>query len=218
MPDVTVIDYGVGNLASVRNAFRSIGVAAETATAPRDLNAADVLVLPGVGAFSHCMDQIDHHGLREFLIDYSHSGRPLLGICVGMQVLFEQSTEFGSTAGLGLVPGGISRLEATSSSTGRAKVPHVGWAPLTPTRPWEGTFLEGLDSRASYYFVHSYAPRASDPAILAEAHHGPTSFGAVVGLGNTFGCQFHPERSGPAGLAFLRSIVTAMSRRDSTTE
>ncbi len=213
MFEVTIIDYGVGNLTSIRNAFQSIGVPARTAKNTRDVQDPDLLVLPGVGAFSHCMEEIARRGFTEFLIDYSLSGKPLLGICVGMQVLFEESAEFGATAGLGVMPGRISRLEASVNRTDRVKVPHVGWAPLKRTRSWEMTVLDGLDSRAYYYFVHSYALRSTSPETLADVSHGPDLFGAVVGSGMTVGCQFYPERSGPAGLSFLRTIVTNVSHR-----
>lgn len=213
MFEVTIIDYGVGNLTSVRNAFQSIGVPARTVENTRDVQDPGLLVLPGVGAFSHCMEEITRRGFRDFLIDYSLSGKPLLGICVGMQVLFEESSEFGATAGLGVMPGRISRLEASVNGTDRVKVPHVGWAPLEPSRAWELTVLDGLDSRAYYYFVHSYALRSTPPETLAHVSHGPAVCGAVVGSGMTVGSQFHPERSGPAGLDFLRTIVTNVSRR-----
>jgi len=212
MFEVTIIDYGVGNLTSVRNAFQSLGVRAKTVGNTRDVQDPDLLVLPGVGAFSHCMEEIARRGFTDFLIDYSLSGKPILGICVGMQVLFEGSSEFGATAGLGVIPGRISRLEASVNQTDRVKVPHVGWAPLVASRSWEQTVLEGLDSRAFYYFVHSYALRSTSPETLANVSHGPALFGGVVGSGMTVGCQFHPERSGPAGLDFLRTIVTNVSR------
>ncbi len=212
MFDVAVVDYGVGNVTSVRNAFLAIGTSARTATTPQDLQTADLLVLPGVGAFAHCMQQLKSHGLTEFLIDYSRSDGPLLGICVGMQMLFEQSLEFGTTPGLGLVPGVVRKLSECPEGKDRVKVPHVGWAQLNASRPWASTMLNGLDDRAFYYFVHSYAPEVHSDGIIADASHGGTTFGAVAGHGRTLGCQFHPERSGRAGLDFLRVIVTNVSK------
>jgi len=209
---VAITDYGVWNLRSVHNAFQAVGGASRIATDRKDLAKADLLVLPGVGAFSHCMRQLKKVGLTELVIEHSRSNRPLLGICVGMQMLFEQSSEFSLAGGLGLIAGHVSRLKESSSATELVKVPHVGWAPLVQCRPWEGTVLEGLDTRSHYYFVHSYAPAVHSQDIVAAARHGSEEFGAVAARGNTLGCLFHPERSGAAGLEFLRVIMKNLTQ------
>lgn len=205
---VSVVDYGSGNLLSVCRALRHCGaevIQVETAAA---IAAADRLVVPGVGAMADSMRGLEKRGLVEPIRDYAGSGRPLLGICVGMQVLFEASDEFGDTPGLGLLPGRVVRLPRLGEGGQIRKVPHIGWNTLLPRQAWPGTILAGLSSTAYVYFLHSYAAEPADDALrLADCDYEGTKICAAVRKGNLYGCQFHPEKSGEVGLSILSGFL-----------
>lgn len=207
---VTVVDYGVGNLLSIRRALETAGAGTVMATTPEQVSAADLLLLPGVGAFAHCAGNLADAGLAEPVAAFAASGKPFLGICVGMQLLFDRSLEFGETKGLGLIPGTVEQIP-TEDEGGRRKVPHIGWAPLTPGDggDWSDTPLAPLTPGDSWaYFVHSFSGRPSDPAtLLAEADYRGFPVCAAVRRDNVCGVQFHPEKSGPVGLAVLRQFL-----------
>jgi glutamine amidotransferase len=201
--NVAVIDYGMGNRRSVEKALEHVGAAA-TITADHDeLRAADGLVLPGVGAFPQAMRNLDALGLPNLIHELVAEGLPLLGICLGMQLLLDASDELGRTTGLGLIPGHVTRLE-----TGGLRVPHIGWnevrfersSPLTAELPEAG---------APFYHVHSYATRPSDPDTIVGTTEYGERFATIVARGPVFGVQFHPEKSSREGLRMLDAFVGA---------
>jgi len=199
---VVVVDYGLGNLLSVARAVHAAGGEAEITSDAARIAAAERVILPGVGAFGDGMKGLRERGLIEPLRAYAASGRPLLGICLGMQLFMDGSEEFGAHEGLGLVPGAVARLPG--GGTAGLKLPHVGWSGLRPAGSWSGTPLEGIADGAEFYFVHSYAAVPSDPAQrLANCAYGEGVFCAALRRGSIIGCQFHPEKSGPAGLNIL---------------
>ena len=190
---IGLIDYGAGNLFSVRTALARLGRPVKTVEAPEDLAGADRLILPGVGHFGAAVDRLNSAGLVVGLKSWAAAGRPLLGICLGMQLLFEESEEDGGRhPGLGLVAGRVVRLRGPRRL-------HLGWNAVVPLRTEAAGIVPGF-----YYFVHGFVPRPADPAgVLAESRFGKTSFPAAVGRGSVLGVQFHPEKSGSAGLDFL---------------
>lgn len=211
-PAVVLIDYGVGNLLSVSRALQACGGTVEQTGDPDRLIRADRAVLPGVGAFGGCMDALARHGLAEAVRAFARSGKPLLGICVGMQMLFDTGEEFGRHDGLGLLPGTVGPIPAVKAAGGRRKVPHIGWNALWPAHgrsSWSGGILAGTPPGRSVYFVHSFAALPAAPEDLqAIADYDGYPVTAVVERGNIAGCQFHPEKSGPVGLGMLRSFLS----------
>ncbi len=212
MTSVTVVDYGVGNLLSVRRAFEHLDCEVVLTGSADRIAVAERLVLPGVGAFGDCIGELDARGLIEPVLDFVRTGRPLLGICVGMQMLFEGSDEFGEHRGLCLLPGRVSRIPTSDRAGNPIRVPHIGWSPLL--RPVHmngepaGTFLAGSDFGASVYFVHSFAALPDEATdTLAEVDYGGHRVMAAVARGNIMGSQFHPEKSGKVGLAMLRRFA-----------
>ncbi len=210
-PRVTIIDYGLGNLFSLRRALGYLGAEPETASTPREVEQAEQLILPGVGAFGDGMRQLRERGLVDPVRRAATEGVPLLGICLGMQLFFTESEEFGRHDGLGIFAGRVGRLAATAASGEPVKVPHVGWNALTPAPgglPWERSALQELAPGDSVYFVHSYVPSPEDGAVtVAEMAHGGHRYCAMVQRGAVVGCQFHPEKSGAVGLRILRHFL-----------
>jgi imidazole glycerol-phosphate synthase subunit HisH len=202
-PFIAVVDYGMGNRRSVQKALEHVGAQAAISAAPERLRAADGLVAPGVGAFPRAMQNINHLGLDRLLGEAAADGKPLLGICLGMQVLFESSSELTPTAGLGLLPGTVTRLQ-----TGGLRIPHIGWnevrfehnSPLTAGLPEAGR---------PFYHVHSMAVRPASAADVVGSTDYGERFATVVQRGNVFGVQFHPEKSSVDGLALLANFVRA---------
>lgn len=209
---VAIVDYGVGNLLSVSRAVIAAGGVPAMVCTPEEVADAERLLLPGVGAFGHCMDVLRARGLIQPIRDFAATGRPFLGICVGMQVLLDEGTEFGTHQGLGLIPGRVCRIPDIDSEGGAQKVPFVGWNRLLhpATRPdWSGTILDGLEDGAAWvYFTHSYAAFPENGADrLAEAGYSGHRLTAAVARDNIVGCQFHPEKSGPVGLGILTRFI-----------
>ena len=195
---IVIVDYGLGNLQSVRNGFVAAGFDTHVSSDPGDLARASGLVLPGVGAFGQAMENLRRTGLAPMLVERVRQGVPLLGICLGLQLLFECSEEMGDHAGLGLLPGKVVLFR-----NGR-KVPQVGWNDLLIRRPHP--LLEGIKSGDYVYFVHSYYVGCCDgEAVLATANYG-VEFPAVVGRGHVFGLQFHPEKSSRLGIRILSNF------------
>ena len=196
---IAIIDYGAGNLQSVEKALRYIGCDCQTTSDPAVLLAAKAAILPGVGAFGDTMENLRAQGLEEPIKAYIQSGRPFLGICLGLQVLFESSEESPGVPGLGVLEGKIVRLPEGPG----LKIPHIGWNSLDIRRP--GGLFAGQGADPFVYFVHSYYLQAEEDVVTATAGYG-VSIHAAVEKGNLWACQFHPEKSGEAGLQMLRSF------------
>ena len=194
---VGIIDYGVGNLFSLCSSFRAIGVEAFVSGDPEALAKADRLVLPGVGAFEDAAKKLRASGLEDFVRQQAAAGKPLLGICLGMQMLFEKSYEYGEHEGLGLLRGQVVPMEG--KLPGELKIPHMGWNKLEVR---QGKLLEEADG-AYVYFVHSFYAEGCADSLAAVTEYG-IPITAAVEQGNIYGCQFHPEKSGNVGLAILR--------------
>lgn len=207
---VTVLDYGLSNLLSVRRAFERLGAGVEVTGEAARIAGAQALVLPGVGAFGDGMRGLAGLGLIEPLRAAAAADVPLLGICLGMQMLFEESDEFGRHAGLGLIPGRVERLDPLDIDGAPQRVPHVGWDPLLPPAGAAGFLgaLAGCLPGQECYFVHSYAAKPAQSAHrLADTLYGGRAVCAAAGRGRVLGCQFHPEKSGPVGLAILEGFL-----------
>jgi imidazole glycerol-phosphate synthase subunit HisH len=198
---VVVVDYGIGNLHSVVKALRHEGADVVVSSEPSDVQHAERLVLPGVGAFADGMEGLRTRGLVEPVLEFAATGRPLLGICLGMQLLLAESVEFGHHKGLGIIEGTVTLIP---KAPGR-KVPHIGWNRIFPVgTSWTGTPLERLEPQTMMYFVHSYtAEPAHEEHRLADADYAGARISAAVCKGNVVGTQFHPEKSGTSGLAVL---------------
>ena len=198
-PPVALLDYGVGNLHSAAKALDRAGADVRVVPTVAEAAGAAGLVVPGVGAYGACLRGLASAGGPAAVAGWLEGGRPLLGICVGMQLLFEASEEGPVSDGVGVVPGKLRRL------TGQVKIPHIGWDEVT-VRPGSRLFA-GLGDGTRFYFVHSYAPEPDGEAVAAVCDYGGR-FAAAVEHGNLFGTQFHPEKSGAAGLALLANFVS----------
>ena len=198
MSGVAIIDYGVGNLRSVEKAFAATGCDAVISSDEETLRAAQRLVLPGVGAFGACMKALKERGFDRLVLEKASEGTPLLGVCVGMQMLFEESDEFGSTAGLGLLKGSVRRFG------NELVVPQVGWNRIQQKR--EHVLFDGVEDHSFCYFVHSFYCQPSDEeVVVGETEYG-RRYASVVARGNICGVQFHPEKSQDIGLRMLRNF------------
>ena len=199
MTSVAIIDYGVGNLRSVEKAFAAVGVEALVTRDRAALVDAERLVLPGVGAFATCIRELNRYGFGELIVERVNQGTPLLGVCVGMQMLFEESSEFGKTKGLGLLKGSVKRFD------GDLVVPHVGWNCVSQTT--SHSLFENIPQDSFFYFVHSYFCEPTDrDAAIGTTEYG-ASFVSTVAQKNVYGVQFHPEKSQSAGLRLLRNFT-----------
>ena len=196
---VGIIDYGVGNLFSLCSSFQAIGEEAFVSGDPERLKQADRLVLPGVGAFEDAAKKLRDSGMADFVRSQAAEGKPLLGICLGMQLLFEKSYEYGEHEGLGLLKGQVIPMAGRISPG--LKIPHMGWNKLEVTR---GRLLEGVNGEF-VYFVHSYYADGCGDSLAAVTEYG-APITAAVEQGSIFGCQFHPEKSGNVGLRILRAF------------
>ncbi len=207
---VSIIDYGLGNLKSVVSGFEYVGNDVKLIFSPDEILDAELLVLPGVGAFEDGMNGLKQRNLIDALIKYATSGKPLLGICLGMQLLMSESEEFGIHKGLNLIPGRVIRFsDPHTSKEKNYHVPQIGWNGIFPfnSNGWDNSILSGLPSNTLVYFVHSYYVVPNNPQhILAETQYGGQDFCSVLKKGNIYGCQFHPEKSGEVGLKILDSF------------
>ncbi len=206
MRPVAIVDYGMGNLRSVAKAFERLGRAAEVTRDPDRIASAPGVVLPGVGAFGACMANLTALGLVEPVKRAIASGRPFLGICLGMQLLFEESEEFGPVAGLGVLRGRVVRFDAAPE----LKVPHMGWNSLRVVR--RAPALAGIDDGEYVYFVHSYYPVPAEREVVATTTAYGLEFASSVVRDNVFACQFHPEKSQRVGLRLLENFVGVVGR------
>jgi imidazole glycerol-phosphate synthase subunit HisH len=201
---VAIIDYGVGNLRSVEKAFAATGCRVTVSSDETELRSAEKLVLPGVGAFGACMKALKERGFDRLVRERAREGTPLLGVCVGMQLLFEESEEFGSTPGLGLLKGRVRRFGSD------LVVPHVGWNRIHQRQPH--ALFEGIEDGSFCYFVHSFYCEPSDEAVVAGETEYGGRYASVVAERNICGVQFHPEKSQDVGLKMLRNFVHRLHR------
>jgi len=199
-PTIAVVDSGSGNLRSVERALAHVGGAPRLTGDPDAVRRADLVVVPGQGAFADCMAEMGRRGLGEAVREAVLAGRPYLGICLGLQILFEESEEHGPVAGLGLLPGRVVRL---TGDGGRLKVPHIGWNQVEGREP----LLDGVAESAHFYFIHSYCAAPSSSELVALTCDYGGRFCAAVRRDNLFACQFHPEKSQAAGLRLLTNFV-----------
>ena len=199
---VAIVDYGVGNLFSLESSFAAIGAEAVVTADPAVLKAADQIILPGVGAFEDAAKKLRATGLDKVLKDLTASGKPLMGICLGMQMLFEKSYEYGEHEGLGLIPGSV--VPIADAIPAGLKIPHIGWNALHIRQ--ESPLWRYIQPEDCVYFVHSYYAAQCDDYVIASAEYG-AELTAAVAYKNVYGCQFHPEKSGTVGLNILRAFV-----------
>lgn len=206
MPGIAIIDYGVGNLRSVEKAFAANGIEAVVSSVETVLRQASALVLPGVGAFANCMTELAARGFDGLVRRSVAQGKPLLGVCVGMQMLFEESEEFGTTAGLGLLGGRVRRF------AGDLVVPQVGWNQVR--QHGSHPLLDGIADNTFFYFVHSYFCEVDDQTLVrGETDYG-SPYASVVAQGTICGVQFHPEKSQAAGLRLLANFSNLAAEKD----
>lgn len=202
---IAIVDYGVGNLFSLSSSLKALGIESELTADPTRLQQADQVILPGVGAFGDAMKKLQATGLDQVVKQLAASGKPLLGICLGMQLLFDSSEEFGQQAGLSLIPGRIVSLKEAFEQKGiDLKVPHIGWNPITikQTSP----LLKNIQEQDQFYYVHSFYATDCEPHLVATSEYG-VSVPGIVAKDNVYGTQFHPEKSGKVGLALLQAFA-----------
>lgn len=196
-----IVDYGVGNLFSLRSSFAAIGEESSVSSDIKTILGADRLILPGVGAFSDAADKLNRTGLGEAVREFAKSGKPLMGICLGMQLLFDKSYEYGEYDGLGLIKGNVKPIADVIPPD--LKIPHIGWNPLILKK--ESPVFSKTENGECVYFVHSYYAADCDESVTAAVEYG-AELTAAVGRDNVFGCQFHPEKSGETGLNILKAF------------
>lgn len=210
-PDVAVIDYGVGNLLSVRRGLEHCGAKVIVTANPKAILSASRVVLPGVGAFADGMNGLIALGLDSVVREVGARSTPLLAICLGMQMLLDESEEFGITAGLGLIPGRVIAVPARATTGFPQKIPHIGWNELVLSQghqDWQETMLQDVKAGEAVYFVHSFMASPNNPDHrIADCIYGGTPISAVIARDNIVGCQFHPEKSGEVGLKALRRFL-----------
>ena len=200
---IGIIDYGAGNLRSVANAVQALGIEPRLIAKPAQLEGISHLILPGVGAFGDCMGELTKRELIEPLRDWVRADKPYFGICLGYQILFDGSEEFGGTEGLSVLPGSVKRF-----TEGGIKIPHMGWNSALPQDPADEMWA-GLGAEPYFYFVHSYFPVPADPAIVAMRTEYGETFASAIRSGNVVATQFHPEKSQQAGLRLLGNFLGA---------
>ncbi len=201
---IIVVDYGMGNLKSVLNAFSKLDADIAISSDPKAIREAPVIVLPGVGAFGICMENLQKRGIAGAVKDHILSGKQYLGICLGMQILFESSEEAPGVEGLGIIKGNVPRFK------GSMKIPHMGWNSVTIKK--ESPMFSGIKSGDFFYFVHSFYCAPSDPAVIATTTDYGSPFASSIETGNIFACQFHPEKSQMVGLKLLRNFLDIANR------
>lgn len=195
---IAIIDYGVGNLSSIDNALKKLGFDSTVTDDPKEIEKAKGVILPGVGAFKDAMESLRQRGLDNFIVKLANEGKPILGICLGMQVLYEKSYEDGEWEGLGILKGDIVRFESES-----LKVPHMGWNNLIINK--DDDIVKYVKEGEYVYFVHSYYASPCEDHVVAYCDYG-VKFPAMVSKGNVYGIQFHPEKSGKTGLNILKAF------------
>jgi len=214
-PKVAIVDYGLGNLFSVKHACEHAGLEGNITSSHLDVLSADAVILPGVGAFGDAMASLRQLGLVNVLRDVGTSQKALVGICLGMQLFMSESYEFGCHRGLGIIEGDVVQFKDPTNGATRLKVPHVGWNRIcqTDNGSWSDSFLDGLSDGDFMYFVHSFYVRPADSRlVLTTTSYGNITFCSTLNRGNLFACQFHPERSGAQGLRIYRNLARQIRR------
>ena len=199
---VAIVDYGVGNLFSLTCSLKAIGADVVVTSDKNVLESADKIILPGVGAFEDAAKKLESSGLKEVIIELAQKGKPLLGICLGMQLLFEKSYEYGEHKGLGLIKGAVKPIKDVIPEN--LKIPHIGWNPLIFKK--NSVLFSNINDGDCVYFVHSFYATDCEDAVIANSEYGAELTAAVQNK-NVFGCQFHPEKSGKVGLEILKAFV-----------
>lgn len=212
MTHICIVDYGVGNIHSAMKALRRFADDVILTEDPSELRSADALVLPGQGSFEAGMTGLKVRGLLEEVRQAASIGKPILGICLGAQLLLDRGFEFGEWEGLGLIPGDVVHFPPLAQG---AKIPHMGWSGIEPgPAAWEGTALEGIPPGIEMYFIHSFVLEPKDSEhVLATTVHGGHRFASAIGRGNVIGCQFHPEKSATHGLKIVEKFVRIVEGR-----
>ena len=205
---ITIIDYGCGNILNLARAIKFIGYEVEITHDKNKIINSSHVVLPGVGAFGNAMKQIEKYNLHSTILEYAKSNKPLLGICLGMQILLTVSYEFGVHKGLGLIEGKVIKI--SNEKNKEIKIPHMGWNEIYPNnnkKEWKNKILKSSSIGKSFYFVHSFVCITKDyDSTIAVCNYSDISIPAVIATGNVYGCQFHPEKSADNGLAVLKNF------------
>lgn len=208
MVKIALIDYGLGNIKSISSALEKCGADVCLTNSRDKILLSDGAILPGVGAFAHGMERLISQKIDILIHEFASTGKPFLGICLGMQMLFDKSTEFGLTNGLGLIPGQVQRLERLDGSS--EKLPHVSWSGIAAFKmsDWNGTILDSIVNDEDMYFVHSYyAKPLNQSDILSVSRYSGHEYCSTVKHNNIYGCQYHPEKSGVNGLRIINNFV-----------
>ncbi|MCK9491399.1 MAG: imidazole glycerol phosphate synthase subunit HisH [Sulfurimonas sp.] len=210
---ISIIDYEIGNVKSIKNALKKIGVESILTNDRKTILSSDGLILPGVGAFAHGMNNLQKYGLQEIINDFVNTKKPFMGICLGMQMLMEESEEFGITKGLGLIEGKVIKLPV--QKTNYEKSPHVSWNEIVKNKiTWKDTILGDIPEQSDMYFVHSFvASPMNEENILSTTEYYDYKFCSAVKKDNIYGCQFHPEKSGKMGLNIIQNFVNLCKER-----
>ena len=205
---ITIIDYGCGNILNLARAIKFIGYEVDITHDKNKIINSSYVILPGVGAFGNAMKQIEKYNLHNTILEYAKSNKPLLGICLGMQILLTVSYEFGAHKGLGLIEGKVIKI--SNEKNKEIKIPHMGWNEIYPNnnkKEWKNKILKNSSIGKSFYFVHSFVCITKDyDSTIAVCNYSGISIPAVIATGNVFGCQFHPEKSADNGLAVLKNF------------
>ena len=215
-PKVAIVDFGLGNLYSVQHACKYVNLDAKITSSKEDVMNADAVILPGVGAYGDAMNSLNHLDLVSVLQDFSKSGKPFLGVCLGMQLLMSESHEFGRYEGLNIIKGSVLPFGDPHAGERKLKVPQIGWNKIRAsenTIKWDNTILNGLSQDEYMYFVHSFVVVPEDTRVtLSMTQYGDISFCSSLQVGNIFACQFHPERSGKKGLQIYQNFAAFLDK------
>ena len=205
---ITIVDYGCGNILNLVRAIKFLGYEVEITYVDKKIINSSHLILPGVGAFGNAMKQLEKYNLHNVILEYAKLNKPLLGICLGMQILFTKSYEFGDHQGLGLIEGEVVKI--SNKKNKEIKIPHIGWNELYPNndkKEWKNKILNNSLIGKNFYFIHSFVCLTKNPnSTIAVCNYSGISIPAMVSVGNIFGCQFHPEKSADNGLAILKNF------------
>ena len=203
---ITILDYNMGNLFSVKNAFLSFGVETKISSNSKEISESDALIIPGVGAFGEAVDNLKKRDLINPIIDFYNTGKPIMGICLGLQLLFENSEEFGYNKGLGIIKGDVLKFKRNLDT--KQKIPHMGWNKVVNDQKetfWEKSPLNDIPNEAFMYFVHSYYVKpVDDDIVLSTTEYLGNKFCSSINFKNIFACQFHPEKSGKDGINIFK--------------